>query len=214
MTQKGADFLLWHCQEPKNRPQFAQYPLPPAVCSPQLSQELSPTPGDPVPAWGLLGHPPSAAGWHKPPALAPARVNVRLASSSPVPAGPPRHFLQAGPQPFFFFGLPPATHRSSRQASSPPSGAVAWKSSAKSRFCVISPPAFAFGGLVWVLPYAPRGFQQRDHFRASSPTSQVFISPASSAPDLHLRILCDFFPLSNCFLNPWQPVLSPGGCVR
>lgn len=60
---------------------------------------------------------------------------------------------------FFFFGLPPATHRSSRQASSPPSGAVAWKSSAKSWFCLISPPAFAFGGLVWVLLYAPRGFQ-------------------------------------------------------
>lgn len=106
MTPKGADFLLWHCQEPKNRPQFAQYPLPPAVCSPQLSQELSPTPGDPVPAWGLLGHPPSAAGWHKPPALAPAGVNVRLASSSPVPAGPPRHFLQAGPPPFFFWPPP------------------------------------------------------------------------------------------------------------
>lgn len=82
-------------------------PSAPCCVQPQLSQELSPTPGDPVPAWGLLGHPPSAAGWHKPPTPAPARVNVRLASSSPVPAGPPRHFLQAGPPPFFFLASPP-----------------------------------------------------------------------------------------------------------
>lgn len=60
----------------------------------------------------------------------------------------------------FFLASPPVTHRSSRQAASPPSGAVAWKSSAKSWFCLISPPIFTSGGLVWVFPYALGGLQQ------------------------------------------------------